>query len=45
MVAFANSSEKSFRDFVDLSKINQLELTKSIIERLRSGSFAQLDLA
>ena len=37
MFAIANSSEKSLRDFVDLSSINQLELTKSIIERLRSG--------
>ena len=35
--ANADSSEKSLRDFVDLSSINQLELTKSIIERLRSG--------
>ena len=33
----ADSSEKSRSDFVDLSKINQLELTKSIIEYLRSG--------
>ena len=35
--ANADSSEKSLRDFVDLSKINQLELAKPNIERLRSG--------